>query len=428
MQPADPRTAGNGDLRTAGRRGIRSSSRRAPSRPADPAVPRTLVVAAAWGWRLLVVGAVVWFVTTYLAGLPEVVVPVMLSLLLAALLHRPAERLRRHVPRSVAGVTTLLGALAAAGGAIWLVQWRVRGQIGALTAQAEGILARLRDRVSGLPGIGSSSGSVVDRITAWVQSHSGTLVNGVFTAGTLAVEVVTGVVLTLFLTLFLLIDGDRIWAWTVRLLPVQARPAVNGAGHRAWGVLSGWIVGTAVIALIHGVVIGVALALLGTPLVVVLAFLVFIGSFIPIVGAFVFGGFACLVTLVTVGLQPALILLVVLIVENLLEGHVYQPLIMKHSVSLHPIAIVLVVTLGGYLDGIVGAIIAIPIAGSVNAAVKYLRGIEDIHGNPLRAEDRMEPEPPPLALVPTTVTHGATAVRPDGTPPRRRPGRWLLRR
>jgi hypothetical protein len=122
------------------------------------------------------------------------------------------------------------------------------------------------------------------------------------------------------------------------------------------------------------------------------------------------------------------ILLAVLIVENLLEGHVYQPLIMGRSVSLHPIAIVLVVALGGYLDGIVGAIIAIPVAGSVNAAVKYLRGIEDIHGNPLRAEDRMAPEPPPVALVPAALTHGATAYRPDGVPLSGRSGRWLLRR
>jgi predicted PurR-regulated permease PerM len=353
---------------------------------------------------------------------------VVLSLLLAALLHRVAERLRRWLPRSLAGLVTLLAALAVLGGALWLVQWRVRGQIGTLTAQAEGILAQLRDRVSGLPGIGSSSGNVVDRISSWVQSHGSTLVNGVFTAGTVAIEVVTGVVLTLFLTLFLLIDGDRIWTWSVHLLPARARPAVNGAGHRAWHVLSGWIIGTALIALIHGVVIGAALALLGTPLVVVLAFLVFIGSFIPIVGAFLFGGFACLVTLVTVGLQPALVLLVVLIVENLLEGHVYQPLIMGRSVNLHPIAVVLVVALGGYLDGVVGAIIAIPIAGSLNAAVKYLRGIEDIQGNPLLAEDRSAPEPPPVALAPTGVTHGATAVGRDGTPVSRRSGRWLLRR
>jgi putative heme transporter len=407
MHPALTRTAGNGHARAAARRTTSSAlvrpaaARRArPPRPGrEPGVPAVLALAAAWSWRLLVVGAAVWFTTTYLAGLTELVVPVVLSLLLTALLHRPAELLRRRLPRWAAGLLTLLAALAVAAGVVWLVQWRVRGQAAGLVSQAEGILTSLQQRVSALPGIGGGSGSVVQQLTGWVRAHSSTLVSGVFTAGTVVVEVVTGIVLTLFLTLFLLIDGDRIWAWTVRLLPTAARPAVNGAGHRAWHVLSGWIVGTAIISLIHGVVIGAALWLLGTPLVLVLAVLVFIGSFIPIVGAFVFGGFACLVTLVTVGLRGALILLAVLIVENLLEGHVYQPLIMGRSVKLHPIAVVLAVAAGGFLDGIVGAIIAIPLAGSISAAVKYLRGIEDLHGNPLRAEDRMAPEPPPLALV-----------------------------
>jgi putative heme transporter len=395
MQPAAARAARNGHVRTAGRRTTASCSHRA-----GPAVPRSLVVAAAWSWRLLAVGAVLWFLTTYLAGLTELVVPVILSLLLTALLHRPAAALRRWLPRWAAGLATLLGALALAAVVVWLVERRVQGQAADLLAQAGGILTQLRDRVATLPGIGSGSGSVVDRLNAWVQSHGSTVLTGVFTAGTVAVEVLTGFVLTLFLTLFLLIDGERIWAWLVRLLPHDARPAVNGAGHRAWHVLSGWIVGTALISLIHGIVIGTALWLIGTPLAVVLAVLVFLGSFVPIVGAFVFGGFACLVTLVTVGVRGALVLFAVLIVENLLEGHVYQPLIMGRSVKLHPIAVVLAVAAGGFLDGVVGAIIAIPLAGSVSAAVKYLRGIEDIHGNPLSDEDRMAPEPPPVALVP----------------------------
>jgi predicted PurR-regulated permease PerM len=161
-------------------------------------------------------------------------------------------------------------------------------------------------------------------------------------------------------------------------------------------VLSGWITGTAIIALIHGVVIGLTLWLLGTPLAVVLAVLVFIGSFIPIIGAFVFGGFAVLVTLVTQGLVAAAILLGVLIVENLLEGHVYQPLIMGRTVRLHPVAILLGLAVGGLLAGIMGAIVAIPLIGALHAAVKYLTGIEDIDGNSLRDEDRMEPEPPPV--------------------------------
>lgn len=416
MQPAPTRTAGNGRARTAARSTTSVPSRRRPERPArptpEPRVPASLAVAAAWSWRLLTIGAVVWFVVSYLAGLTELVVPVVLSLLLTALLHRPAVALRRWMPRSAAALVTVLAALALLAGVVWLVEWRVRGQAAGLLTQAETILISLRDRVSTLPGIGSGSVTVVDRLNGWVQSHGDTVLTGVLTVSTVAVKVLTGFVLTLFLTLFLLMDGERIWAWLVRLLPHEARPAANGAGHRAWHVLVGWIVGTALISLIHAVVIGTTMWLLGTPLVFALAVLVFVGSFIPIVGAFVFGGFACLVTLVTVGLRGGLILLVVLVVEDLLEGHVYQPLIMGRSVKLHPIAVVLAVAAGSFIDGVVGAIIAIPLAGSISAAVKYLQGIEDIHGNSLRDEDRMAPEPPPIALVPGSFPHATTAAAP----------------
>jgi predicted PurR-regulated permease PerM len=359
-------------------------------------VPPALALAAAWSWRLLVVGAAVWFAVTFVAHLAVVWVPIVLSLLLAALLKRPTLWLRRRLPRSAAGLLVVVGALLVIAGVGYLISMRVAGQSQQLVTQAQDVLARLQNRIGSLPGIGAGGGSVVSKLSSYVQSHSGTILSGAFTAGTYAVEFVTGLVLTFFLTLFLLIDGDRMWAWLVRLLPRRAQPGTNGAGYAAFRVLSGWITGTAIIALIHGVVIGVTLWLLGTPLVVVLAFLVFIGSFIPIVGAFVFGGFAVLVTLVTQGLPAGVILLAVLVVENLLEGHVYQPLIMGRTVRLHPVAILLGLAVGGLLAGIMGAIIAIPLIGALHAAVKYLAGIEDIDGNPLRDEDRMEPEPPPV--------------------------------
>jgi putative heme transporter len=363
-------------------------------------VPRSLAVAAAWSWRLLAVGAVVWFVVTFVAGLTVVWIPIVLSLLLAALLERPTLWLRRRMPRTAAALAVLLGSLAVVAGVGYLISLRVRGQSQQLVDQAQTVLGQLQDRVSSIPGIGAGSGDVVSRISSFVQSHSATFVSGAFTAGQYAAEAVTGLVLTAFLTLFLLIDGDRMWSWLVRLFPRNAQPATNGAGHRAWRALSGWIGGTAIIALIHAVVIGLALWLLGTPLVFVLAVLVFIGSFIPIVGAFVFGGFAVLVTLVTQGLTAALVLLAVLLAENLLEGHVYQPLIMGRTVRLHPVAVLLALAVGGLIGGIMGAVIAVPLSAAVHAAVKYLTGVEDIDGNALSDEDRMAPEPPPRVASP----------------------------
>lgn len=378
-------------------------------------VPRSLAIAAAWSWRLLAVGAVVWFVVTFVSGLRVIWVPIVLSLLLAALLKRPTLRLRRHLPRSVAAILVLVAALLVLAGVGYLISVRVRGQSQQLYDQAQSVLAELRDRVSSIPGIGAGSGDVVDKISSYLRAHSSTIASGAFTVGQYAAEFITGLVLTFFLTLFFLMDGDRMWAWLIRLLPRRAQPATNGAGHAAFRVLSGWIAGTAIIALIHGLVIGVAMWLLGTPLVLVLAFLVFVGSFIPIVGAFVFGGFSVLVTLITQGLVPALILLGVLIAENLLEGHVYQPLIMGHTVRLHPVAILLGIAVGGLLAGIMGAIIAIPLIGALHAAIKYLTGVEDVEGNPLRAEDRMAPLPPPRVAFPRFA-----APRPAGLS---RPGR-----
>ena len=364
-----------------------------------PGVPRSLARTAAWSWRLLLAGAAVWFTASLLARLTLVVVPVVLALLLTALLHRPVVALRRFLPRAAAGLLVLLGALLAIILVGWFVAVRVQAEAPSLLSQASSVLGQLRSRVSTLPGVGGGSGNVIDALNSWVQAHGSVLLTGAFTAGHVLIDAVAGTLLTVFLTLFLLIDGDRIWNWLLHLFPERSRPGVNGAGHRAWHVLSGWITGTAIISLIHAVVIGTAMELLGTPLVLVLAVLVFIGSFIPIIGTFLIGGGTVLITLATVGLQPGLILLAVLITENLLEGHVYQPFIMGHSVSLHPIAVVLAVACGGLLDGVVGAIVAIPLAGSLAAAAKYLRGIEDIHGNTLRDGLWAPPPQPPVSLA-----------------------------
>src|SRR6185312_9435471 len=167
-------------------------------------VPGPLVVTASWAWRLLLVGAVGWVVVRFLAGLTLVTVPVMLSLLLAALLQRPTLALRRHLPRWIAALLVEVSALAVLGGVGYLVAVRVQGQAAGLVDRAAQVLGQIRSLVAGLPGIGSGSTSLVDRLTSWLQSHGAELLSGALTAGTVVVEVVAGVVLTLFLTLFLL--------------------------------------------------------------------------------------------------------------------------------------------------------------------------------------------------------------------------------
>ncbi|HEV7189249.1 MAG TPA: AI-2E family transporter [Blastococcus sp.] len=356
--------------------------------------------AAAWSWRALVIGFLGYVVVSLLARLSLVTVPLAVAVLLSALLHRPAAFLRRFLPRGVAALVVVLGGLVIVGGLGYVLVGRVQAQAGDLVVQAQDVLTRLRGHLTTLPGVGTSSGTVVDRLNGWLHSHSAAVVNGAFSVGVVAVDLLTGFALTVFLTLFLVSDGERMWAWLVRLLPARSRQATNGAGHRAYAVLTSWITGTTVIALIHAVVIGATLWWLGTPLTIVLAVLVFAGSFIPILGALVFGGLAVLVTLLTVGPAAAVVLVAVLVVEDLLEGHVYQPFIMGRSLRLHPVVILLVLSAGAVLGGVVGALVAVPLTASATAAVKYLAGLEDIHGEPLTAEDRMRPQPPPERLRP----------------------------
>jgi len=375
------RGVGDGPVRgTAGRR----------------AVPPALALAAAWGWRMLIVGAVLYLVVTFLVGIPVVSVPIFLALLFAALLHRPAGFLRRFLPDWSAALLVLLGAVVAIGGIIGFVAFRIGGNADSLFNQVQQVFDGVRTLVQRLPGGGGGSADLVDKMQKWVESNYSNLLSVALSAGRFIVELITGLVLTLFLTLFFLTDGERQWGWVVRLLPSRARPVVNGAGKRAFSVLSGWIGGTAIIAVIHAVVIGVAMWLLGTPLVLALALLVFFGSFIPIVGAFVFGGLAVMVTLLTVGLWPAVILLAVLVVEDLLEGHLYQPLIMGRTVGLHPVVIVIALTVGTVLAGIMGAFASIPVAAAVSAAVKYVTGVEDIHGNAVPDARHEVPQAPTI--------------------------------
>ncbi len=391
----------------------------AHQRAREPRVPAMLAAGAAICWRLLVVGVTFLALVLVINRLTIVVVPLFVAVFFTAMLHRPVTWLREHgLGRMAATWAVLLLALLLLAGVGWLMVAMSSGQASRITSQLDDVTTQLQQFLHQIPGVGGSSGfaNTTDRLTSWLQQHRSAVVGGVLTAGRYAGEIATGLIISFFLTYFFLADGDRIWSWLVRLLSADTQPSINGAGHRAFRVLSGWVVGTAVIALFHGVVIGFVLWMLGTPLVVPLAVLVFVGSFIPVVGAVLFGGIAVLVTLVTQGWVSALILLLVLVAENQIEAHLLQPFIVGRAVRLHPVTIVLVLAGAGALAGLIGAIVAVPLVAALHAAVKYATGVEDLHGRPLRDEDRMAPLPPPEA-APLPLFAGRARVRAseDGT-------------
>ena len=206
---------------------------------------------------------------------------------------------------------------------------------------------------------------------------AGALVSGAVTFGTTAGHVLAGMLLTLFATLFMLIDGKGIWAWVVRLFPKKARLAVDGSGRAGWVTLTNFVRVQIFVAFVDAVGIGLGAWIIGLffggfPLVIPITIAVFLGSFIPVVGAVVSGVLAVFIALIFLGPVPALIMLGVVLLVQQVEGHILQPLVMGSAVKVHPVAIVFAVAAGAGIAGIPGALFAVPLVAVVNVMVKYI--------------------------------------------------------
>lgn len=336
-------------------------------------VPPRLALAAGWAWRLLVLGVAGYAVVWLLSRIALVVLPLIAALLLSALLRPVTRLLDRYVPRLAAAWLTLLLAAVVVGGVGYFIGLRAAASAPEVVNQLIQTFRQLVQRLEQLPMFDQLQLRRIQRtVTDFLQQHRQRLTDLLVSSARHLVELVTGLVFVAFLLFFFVYEGERIWSWIIDRLPGRPAIRINRAGQVAWKTIYGWITGTVVIATIHGIVIAAALLLLGVPLVAPLALLVFLGSFIPIVGALVAGGIAVLVTLGTQGLIDAAILTAILVVENQLEGNLLQPLVMGHYVRLNPLVIGIVLVLGAVLFGIVGAIVAVPAASVVYRAVPEL--------------------------------------------------------
>ncbi|MDQ7906657.1 AI-2E family transporter [Phytohabitans sp. ZYX-F-186] len=355
----------------------------------DVEVPRGLRIAAAWSWRLIVLGIVAWALIQVISRVHIVIIPLVIALLLSALLS-PAVRwlLRLGLPRSLATAVVLIGGLAAVAGTLTLVITEFIDGLPQLSDSATQGIRQIQDWLQTGPLHLSDKqiDSYVDTAEKWLDDNTESLTSaGVSTATTLF-EVLTGMFLVLFSTFFFLRDGGRIWRFMVRLLPLRARWQVDDAGRSGWLTLVAYVRATVLVAFIDAVGVGIAVWILGVPFPLPLAALVFLGAFIPIVGATLSGAVAVLIALVDRGWVSALILLGAVIAVQQLEGHVLQPLIMGRAVAIHPLAVIVSIAAGVVLAGIVGALVAVPLVAVLNTAVRRL-------GNPRR------PEVPPDAVV-----------------------------
>jgi predicted PurR-regulated permease PerM len=339
-----------------------------------PPVPRSLAVAAGWSWRLLVVAAAGALVVWLLVRLRIVVLPVVLAMLVTAVLAPPARWLRRHGwPRLLATWTVLLGALLTLAGVIAGLSWQTAESSDDLDVNVDQGIDDVKEwLVDGPLGLSRQRVNEVDeQARDWISSSDGLISSVGADQATLALEVLAGLLLTIVLVFFFLHDGDRIWGWITRRMGDGAGPHVDAAGRRAWSALGGFVRGTAIVATVDAVLIGLAIAFLGVPLVFPLVALTFIGGFLPLVGAVVAGAVAVLVALATKGFVTALILLAVVVAVQQIEGNILQPVVMSRAVSLHPIAILLAVGAGTAVGGVVGAFLAVPTAAAGAAVAGY---------------------------------------------------------
>ncbi|MGW3665512.1 AI-2E family transporter [Streptomyces sp. NPDC005141] len=348
-----------------------------PQRP-DPAlaVPWGVRVAAEAGWRLLILAGTVWVLMRVISAVQLVVLAFVSALLITALLQPTVARLTRYgVPRGLATALTAILGFVIMGLVGWFVVWQVQENIDNLSGQIQDGIDELRKWL--LKGPFHVTDKQINEIAKNLREAIGANTDQITSAGlqgvTVIVEALTGILLTMFSTLFLLYDGKRIWEWSLKLVPAAARTGVAGAGPRAWRTLTAYVRGTVIVALIDAIFIGLGIYFLDVPMAVPLAVFIFLGAFIPLVGAVISGALAVVVALVTQGVFTALMTLAVVLAVQQIEGHILQPFILGRAVRVHPLAVVLSVAAGGMIAGIGGAVVAVPLVAVTNTVVTYLR-------------------------------------------------------
>jgi predicted PurR-regulated permease PerM len=346
----------------------------APSAPSAD-VPGWLRVGAAWSWRLVLLAALLYVAGRVASLLYLVIVPCAAALLLTALLQPLAARLRRQGFGPLAATwCTLLLAFILIGGAVWLVTARVEAEYPALVGQVKHTTVEIQSWLAGQP-FHIRTGNLTklsDNIVNYLSKHQSLLEGTVLTGGRILVELLAGLVLCVFISFFLIKDGDRIWAWVTSGLRAERRRRANLAGQAAWQSVVYYIRGTIAVAAIQATVIGITLAIINAPLVAPLALIMFLAAFIPLAGVLIAGALAILIVLAAKGLIAAVIVLGVLILMNQLDGHLLQPQVVGKMVRLHPLAVILVLAVAGVVAGIAGAVVAVPVAAAITSAVRAL--------------------------------------------------------
>jgi predicted PurR-regulated permease PerM len=342
----------------------------------DAEVPQGLRVAAAWSWRLLILIAAAAVLLWLVGRLKTVLIPLSIALLLSALLAPVMGVLRRRVklPPSLAAFLVLIMGLAAVVGVLTLVVSEFVAGFPALAEKASIGVQQIQEWLTTGPLhlSGRQLDATFNAATTWLNDNRGSLTDSAVNTATATVEFLALMLLILFVTFFFMRDGKRIWYFVTGILPVAARDPIRRAGEASWRTLVAYVRATVLVAFIDALGIGLLMFFLNVDFWFPLGTLVFLGAFVPIVGATVSGAVAVLVALVDEGPITALVVLIGVIAVQQLEGHVLQPLIMGRAVSVHPLAVIVAIATGVVLAGIIGALVAVPLVAVFNTGIRHL--------------------------------------------------------
>ena len=362
-------------------------------------VPWGIRIAAAWSWRviiiLLFVGVLIWL----LSHISLLLIPLLVAALLSTLL-RPLHNLfvKWRFPRVVAAITTLLVLIGFVTALLYLVGQQLFSGFAEMATQVEeGLfeLVAIAEQTAAGFGVEISTDQInqgLEEGLTYLQDNSDAILGGAMSIGSTAGNILVGLVLALFTLVFFLADGRKIWDFLVFFAPGKHRPAIHGAGRRGWTALGSYMRIQVFVAAVDAVGIGVGAWILGVPLALPVAVLVFLGSFVPVVGAVATGAVAIILALVANGFVNALLMLGVVLLVQQIESNILQPIVMGKAVKLHPLAVILAVTAGTTLLGIVGALFAVPVLAFVSRASSYLVKEEWRADPEAKAMERLEKE------------------------------------
>ncbi|MDT7746243.1 MAG: hypothetical protein QOE59_5321 [Actinomycetota bacterium] len=355
--------------------------------PAPWRVPHGLDVAAGLAWRVLLIAAAVYVVIYLAETFSVVLVPVVLALIVASLLAPEAHLMSRKVrwlPHALATAIVVVGGLVVVGGVFTGVVFAFISGLPELTTQLSSSLAEIQNWVrTGPLGLNNQQFTAIgDQVLTGIRSSQSSIASSALGAVGTVGELFTEGLLALFTLIFLIHDGGAIWRFLLGGVPRRVRGRADLAGRRAFASLVGYTRAIVVVAFIDAVTAGLGLWLIGVPLAVPLAALIFFGAFVPTVGAVVSGAVAALVGLVTGGVTDMLLVVLLLLAVQNLEGYILQPLFLGKSIKLHPLAVVLPIACGLIVAGVPGALLAVPLVTVLDAGLRSLTRAADAEVDP----------------------------------------------